>query len=117
KIMSPYVVEKVRAKDQSELYSAKPEEFARPMTRGQAQQLEDMMRAVVSEGTATNLRGMRIAGKTGTAEQGPGHPNARWFVGSSPVGSPRYACAAMTAGPASGGADAGTDAWAIKAKV
>ncbi len=117
KIMSPYVVEKVRAKDQSELYSAKPEEFARPMTRGQAQQLEDMMRAVVSEGTATNLRGMRIAGKTGTAEQGPGNPNARWFVGFSPVDNPRYAFAVMTEGPGSGGADAGPVAGAIMAKV
>src|SRR5690606_34763090 len=117
KIMSPFVVEKVRAKDQSELYSAKSDEFARPMTRGQEQQLEDMMPTVVSEGTATHLRGMPITVTTGTAEQGPGNPNARWFVGFSPVDNPRYAFAVMTEGPGSGGADAGPVAGAIMAKV
>jgi peptidoglycan glycosyltransferase len=117
KIMSPFVVQKVRAKDQSELYSASPEQFAQPITGGQAGQLEDMMRAVISEGTAKNLSGMRIAGKTGTAEQGPGNPNARWFIGFSPVENPRYAFAVMTEGPGSGGGDAGPLAGGIMAKV
>ena len=117
KIMDPYVVEKVRAKDQSELYSAEPKEFARPLTKDQAEQLQDMMRAVVTEGTAKNLQGMRIAGKTGTAEQGSGNPNARWFVGFSPVENPRYAFAVMTEGPGSGGGDAGPIAGGIMAKV
>ncbi|GAA0575193.1 MULTISPECIES: penicillin-binding transpeptidase domain-containing protein [Actinomadura] len=117
KIMSPFVVQKVRAKDQSELYNASPEQFAQPITGGQAEQLEDMMRAVISEGTAKNLSGMRIAGKTGTAEQGPGNPNARWFIGFSPVENPRYAFAVMTEGPGSGGGDAGPLAGAIMAKV
>ncbi|MFG2088821.1 MULTISPECIES: peptidoglycan D,D-transpeptidase FtsI family protein [unclassified Spirillospora] len=117
KIMSPYVVQKVRAKDQSELYNASPEEFKQPITDEQAEQLADMMRAVISEGTAKNLQGMRIAGKTGTAEQGTGNPNARWFVGFSPVEDPRYAFAVMTEGAGSGGADAGPVAGAIMAKV
>ncbi|XRQ09362.1 peptidoglycan D,D-transpeptidase FtsI family protein [Actinomadura welshii] len=116
-IMDPYVVQKVRAKDQSELYNASPEEFAEPMSGDEADQLEDMMRAVVNEGTATGLRGMRIAGKTGTAEQGPGNPNARWFVGFSPTEDPRYAFAVMTEGAGSGGGDAGPVAGAIMAKV
>lgn len=117
KIMNPYLVQKVRATDQSELYNADPKEFRQAMTGDQAEQLQDMMRAVVSEGTATNLRGMRIAGKTGTAEQGPGNPNARWFVGFSPVENPRYAFAVMTEGAGSGGSDAGPVAGAIMAKV
>ena len=117
KIMNPYVVEKVRAKDQSELYGASPKEFGKAMTGDQAGQLEDMMRAVVSEGTAKNLQGMRIAGKTGTAEQGPGNPNANWFVGFSPVDKPRYAFAVMTEAPGSGAANAGPIAGAIMAKV
>ncbi|MEU8798237.1 penicillin-binding transpeptidase domain-containing protein [Spirillospora sp. NPDC048819] len=117
KIMSPYVVQKVRAKDQSELYNASPEEFKQPITGDQAEQLAEMMRAVISEGTAKSLQGLRIAGKTGTAEQGPGNPNARWFVGFSPVEDPRYAFAVMTEGPGSGGGDAGPVAGAIMAKV
>lgn len=117
KIMNPYVVQKVRAKDQSELYNASPKEFGEAMTGDQAGQLEDMMRAVVSEGTAKNLAGRRIAGKTGTAEQGPGNPNANWFVGFSPVENPRYAFAVMVEAPGSGASNAGPVAAAIMAKV
>jgi peptidoglycan glycosyltransferase len=76
-----------------------------------------MMRAVVTEGTAKNLGGMRIAGKTGTAEQGPGNPNANWFVGFSPTDKPRYAFAVMTEAPGSGAGNAGPIAGAIMAKV
>ena len=118
KIMDPYLVQKVRAKDQTELYSASPKEFAEPITDDQAEQLSDMMRAVVTEGTATNLGSMRIAGKTGTAEQGAGNPDANWFVGFSPKEDPRYAFAVMTekAG-GSGAGSAGPIAGAIMAKV
>lgn len=118
KIMSPYVVQKVRAKDQSELYNASSKELGEGMTGDQAEQLQDMMRAVISEGTAKNLQGMRIAGKTGTAEQGPGNPNANWFVGFSPVENPRYAFAVMTeVAGGSGAGDAGPIAGAIMSKV
>ncbi|MEU9867161.1 peptidoglycan D,D-transpeptidase FtsI family protein [Actinomadura verrucosospora] len=117
KIMNPYVVQKVRAKDQSELYNASPKEFGEAMSGDQASQLEDMMRAVVSEGTAKNLAGRRVAGKTGTAEQGPGNPNANWFVGFSPTQSPRYAFAVMVEAPGSGASNAGPVAAAIMAKV
>ncbi|TDC44954.1 penicillin-binding protein 2 [Actinomadura sp. KC345] len=117
KMMSPYLVEKVRAKDQSELYNASHKEYGQPLSEDHAEQLADMMRAVVTEGTATNLGGMRIAGKTGTAEQGPGNPNARWFAGFSPVEKPRYAFAVMTEGPGGGASDAGPVAGAIMAKV
>ncbi|WP_021597064.1 peptidoglycan D,D-transpeptidase FtsI family protein [Actinomadura welshii] len=118
KIMSPYVVQKVRAKDQSELYNASSKELGEGMTGDQAEQLQDMMRAVISEGTAKNLQGMRIAGKTGTAEQGPGNPNANWFVGFSPAENPRYAFAVMTeVAGGSGAGDAGPIAGAIMAKV
>lgn len=118
-IMNPYVVQKVRAKDQSELYNASPKEFGKAMSGDNAEQLADMMRAVVAEGTAKNLQGMRIAGKTGTAEQdaASGIPNSRWFVGFSPVENPRYAFAVVTEGPNDGATNAGPIAGAIMAKV
>jgi cell division protein FtsI/penicillin-binding protein 2 len=48
--------------------------------------LRDMMRAVVTEGTATalaDLPGGPVAGKTGTAEYGSGTPprSHAWFIG------------------------------------
>ncbi|TDD32503.1 hypothetical protein E1287_22730 [Actinomadura sp. KC06] len=119
KIMNPYVVQKVRAKDQSELYNASPKEFGEAMSGEHADQLAEMMRAVITEGTAKNLQGMRIAGKTGTAEQDPasGIPNSRWFVGFSPIENPRYAFAVVTEGPNDGATNAGPIAGAIMSKV
>ncbi|MFD0901264.1 penicillin-binding transpeptidase domain-containing protein [Actinomadura sediminis] len=115
-IMKPYVVEKGLAQDQSEVYSADPQEYKKAMSEGDAKELQDWMRGVVTEGTATNLRGMNIAGKTGTAEQTP-FPNARWFVGFSPMDDPKYAFAVMTEGPGSGGSAAGPVAGAIMRQV
>ncbi|XVQ11157.1 peptidoglycan D,D-transpeptidase FtsI family protein [Spirillospora sp. CA-255316] len=117
KIMQPYLVQKVRAKDQTELYSADPKEYSQAMKEGTAEQLEDMMRAVVTEGTAKNAAQFNIAGKTGTAEQGPGNPNARWFVGFSPMQKPRYAFAVVTEGTGSGGEAAVPVAGAIMQAV
>ncbi|MFC4054781.1 peptidoglycan D,D-transpeptidase FtsI family protein [Actinomadura syzygii] len=119
KIMSPYVVQTVRAKDQSELYSASPKQFAQAMSGDHAEQMQEMMRAVVSEGTAKNLQGRQIAGKTGTAEQDPasGIPNSRWFVGFSPVQNPRYAFAVVTEGSGDGATNAGPIAATIMAEV
>ncbi|WP_242614204.1 peptidoglycan D,D-transpeptidase FtsI family protein [Actinomadura roseirufa] len=117
KIMNPYVVQKVRAKDQSELYSASPKEFGQAIKADTAEQLRDMMRAVVSEGTAKNLQGRNIAGKTGTAEQGGSIPNSRWFVGFGPIENPRYAFAVITEGPGDGATNAGPVAAAIMAQV
>lgn len=116
-IMKPYLVERVRAKDQTELYKANPSEYARPIKGDTADQLADMMRAVVTEGTAKNLQPFNIAGKTGTAEQTPPNPNSRWFVGFAPVSKPRYAFAVVTEGPGDGAGNAGPVAGAIMQAV
>ncbi|WP_253880373.1 peptidoglycan D,D-transpeptidase FtsI family protein [Actinomadura rupiterrae] len=117
KIMKPYVVQRATAKDQSEVYKANPQVFAQPIKSDTASQLRDMMRAVVSEGTAKNLQGDDIAGKTGTAEQGGGNPNARWFVGFGPADHPRYAFAVVSEGTGDGAHGAGPIAAAIMQAV
>jgi cell division protein FtsI/penicillin-binding protein 2 len=117
KIMKPYLVDKVRADDQSELYSASPEVFAQAISSGLADQLKQMMAAVVTNGTATNLQGRGIAGKTGTAETGNAANNSRWFVGYSPVESPRYAFAVVTEGPGAAAGSAGNLAATIMQAV
>jgi peptidoglycan glycosyltransferase len=103
-IMKPFLVDKVRADDQSELYNASPEQFTQAMSANVADQLKQMMAEVVNSGTAANLAGRGIAGKTGTAETGNPY-NSRWFVGYSPIENPKYAFAVVTEGP---GAAAGT---------
>jgi cell division protein FtsI/penicillin-binding protein 2 len=116
-IMKPYLVQRVRAKDQSELYKAEPEEYAKPIKKETAEQLQEMMRAVVSQGTARNLQGYNIAGKTGTAEQDGPNPNSRWFVGFAPRNEPRYAFAVVTEGEGDGGPNAGPIAGEIMQAV
>ena len=54
-----------------------------------------MMQAVVTGGTGTNaqIAGVRVAGKTGTAETGRDSINQVWFVAFAPADDPRYAIA------------------------
>jgi cell division protein FtsI/penicillin-binding protein 2 len=116
KIMKPHLVDKVKAADQSVLYEANPQELAQPISGNTAGQLQDMMREVVSTGTAKNLNGKNVAGKTGTAETGLGF-NDRWFVGFSPANNPRYSFAVITEGPGAGATSAGEVAATIMQAV
>jgi peptidoglycan glycosyltransferase len=116
RIMKPYLVDQVKAADQSVLYEANPQEFAQPISSGSASQLREMMTQVVTTGTATNLASDNVAGKTGTAETGRGF-NDRWFVGFSPVQNPKYAFAVVTEGPGSGAETAGEVAGVIMRAV
>ena len=61
-----------------------------------ADQLTAMMGRVVEEGTGTAaaLQGVRVAGKTGTAEVGSNREFTQpWFIGFAPIDNPRMAVA------------------------
>jgi penicillin-binding protein 2 len=66
------------------------------------EQLRKGMVAVVSDGTggAADLKNVKVAGKTGTAEWGPKKKErtAAWFTGFAPADAPRYAFAALYEG-------------------
>jgi peptidoglycan glycosyltransferase len=51
----------------------------------------------VTKGTGTNARitGVDVAGKTGTAENGPGDPYNLWFTGFAPANNPQVAVAVV----------------------
>ena len=82
--MEPRLVEKIVDPDGRTIDEPLPEEAERVMSRQSADQLGDMMRNVVREGTGTAaaLEGVEVAGKTGTAEidveQGI---DTLWFIG------------------------------------
>jgi len=69
---------------------AKPAMRARPFTYAAAGRVKKMMRAVVRTGTGTacNLPGLAVCGKTGTAETGRGKDHA-WFTCFAPMETPR----------------------------
>jgi cell division protein FtsI/penicillin-binding protein 2 len=61
---------------------AKAAEAGPPLRPDVLTALRSMMRDVVTEGTATGLRGLPdVRGKTGTAQFGDGTHSHGWFVG------------------------------------
>ncbi len=93
KEMRPYVVKQTLAPDLSPLQTTTPTQLSQPITGDVAAQLTLMMENVVERGTGTNaqLQGIRVAGKTGTAQNAVGQAPHSWFVGFAPADDPRVA--------------------------
>ena len=67
------------------------------MTTATARALTAMMVASVDSGAAQNaaIDGFSVAGKTGTAENGPGQPYTLWFTGFAPADNPQIVVAVV----------------------
>jgi penicillin-binding protein A len=97
-IMRPYVVGRVTNPGGGVVTRTHPHKYERAMKRSTASDLVRMMEAVVTGGTGTaaQIPGVRVAGKTGTAETGSReNPNTTWFVAFAPAGAPRVAVAVV----------------------
>lgn len=96
-LMTPTLVDEIRAPDLSVLQSFGAKEFGTPLTSITASTLSDLMVEAVDAGAATNARidGVSVAGKTGTAENGEGDPYTLWFTGFAPADNPRVAVAVV----------------------
>ena len=96
-VMKPYVVEKVVAPDGSEVTKTNPDALGRAVTPTHAAQVAQMMELVVSGGTGTaaQIPGIRVAGKTGTAESGVQGTNTTSFMSFAPADNPRVAVAVI----------------------
>jgi peptidoglycan glycosyltransferase len=77
------------------LQTTKPKQLGRAISPTTASELTTMMELVVTGGTGTNAQipGVRVAGKTGTAETGKTGINTAWFVCFAPADNPRIAVA------------------------
>jgi peptidoglycan glycosyltransferase len=83
-LMQPYEVEKLVAPNLSTISQTDPKELSKPLSPENAQKLQSMMETVVNDGTGKNARisGVKVGGKTGTAQHGVNNDKApyAWFV-------------------------------------
>jgi cell division protein FtsI (penicillin-binding protein 3) len=107
-MMKPYVVEKRTTADGKEIDS-RPQEIRRVVSEQTCRTLIDMMQGVVDSGTATTakIKGLRIAGKTGTAQSlVDGHYSkdhyTSSFAGFFPAENPEYMILVMLRSPHNG---------------
>jgi peptidoglycan glycosyltransferase len=95
KLMKPRLVEKVIDPDGRTVKTYGPSDEATVMSEKAAGDLGQMMTNVVESGTGTAaaLQGIKVAGKTGTAEVANGTANQAWFIAFAPVNDPKVAIA------------------------
>jgi peptidoglycan glycosyltransferase len=97
-LMKPYLVEEVRSPDFESLEKTDPVTLrAEALEPSAAQDLTQMMVEVVDRGTGTTAQipGMKVAGKTGTAQSAPERPPYAWFVSFAPADNPAVAVAVL----------------------
>jgi peptidoglycan glycosyltransferase len=98
KLMKPRFTSKVVDQDGRTVQTIKPSVASQVMKPSSAQEIAQMMKKVVDEGTGTPAQlgsGVDFAGKTGTASVGVAGLNLTqpWFIGFAPVQNPKVAIA------------------------
>jgi penicillin-binding protein A len=93
----PRLIERIVSPAGKTITHLKPEQLGRPIKRQTADELTQMMELAVNGGTGTEARipGIRVAGKTGTAEIGRGNIHTTWFTAFAPAEAPRIAIAVV----------------------
>ena len=103
-VMTPRLVDQVITPDLRVETEFADEEFSKPISKKTADTLAGMMEAGVSQADGyahiAAIDGVRVAGKTGTAENGTDAdgndlPYTLWFTGFAPVDDPKVAIAVV----------------------
>ena len=95
--MRPQIVERIVSPAGKTITHLQPDQLGRPIKRQTADELTHMMELVVTGGTGTaaSIPGVRVAGKTGTAEVGRGNIYTAWFAAFAPADAPKVAIAVV----------------------
>jgi peptidoglycan glycosyltransferase len=107
-LMQPRLVTEARDPSGRVIATFDPEVFSTPLTPANAAILTQMMVAVVASGTGTaaQIPGIAVAGKTGTAQHGDGALPHAWFVSFAPAEGPQVAVAVIVLDGGSLGSEA-----------
>ncbi len=95
-MMKPYVVDHIQYYNGNASKTTVPEKLKQVISVEESDIITDMMISCVAEGTGTaaQIYGIEIAGKTGTAENATGNDHS-WFIGFAPADNPQIAIAVM----------------------
>jgi penicillin-binding protein A len=96
KMVEPRIVREVRSPDGIILDKPTPSISRRALPADTAATLNEMMQQVIIQGglTEAELEGIKVAGKTGTAESGNGLPHS-WWITFAPADDPKIAMCVM----------------------
>jgi peptidoglycan glycosyltransferase len=96
-LMAPQVLQRVVDSSGHTVVTIKPQMVRRVMSARTAQELTSMLVSAVTSGTGTaaQIPGIQVAGKTGTAETGVRGVNTTWFICFAPADHPRVAVAVV----------------------
>ena len=111
-VMKPYLVKDSRNSNLDIISQTQPEQLSQAVSPEVAAALTRMMTTVVRSGTGTaaQIQGIEVAGKTGTAQNVPGGAPHAWFTAFAPAGDPRIAVAVVV----EHGGNAGSEAFGGK---
>jgi penicillin-binding protein A len=119
-IMKPHVGAEIKNSKGKVIRRIANEPWRTATSATTAQAVNTMMTDVVEQGTGTaaKITGVRVAGKTGTAQADGGPPHA-WFIAFAPADAPRYAVSVIVERGGSLGSEAtgGRIAAPIAARV
>ncbi|MFW0112692.1 peptidoglycan D,D-transpeptidase FtsI family protein [Rothia sp. CCM 9416] len=98
--MKPNLIRSVKSHNLSSLYEFSAEELKRSTSADVANQVTDWMVNDIDNGiaSAASVNGVKVAGKTGTAEIGDSGLNNSWFTGFAPADDPQVAIAVVYEG-------------------
>jgi penicillin-binding protein A len=92
-VMAPHLVKKVTGPGGGTVVKIKPQVWKHATKPETAAAINQMMQLVVQSGTGTaaQIPGVKVAGKTGTAETGQNHVYTAWFIFFAPADNPQVA--------------------------
>jgi len=105
--MIPHLVKEIRDSSGRVVEKVPAQEYGQPISPTTAAELTQMMVSVVQQGTGTaaQIPGVTVAGKTGTAQHPGGNPHA-WFVCFAPAEHPKLVVAVVVLDGGSLGSEA-----------
>jgi peptidoglycan glycosyltransferase len=118
-LMKPYLIQQVTASDLTVVNQTPPATLSQAVTPAVANNVKQMMVAVVQSGTASafnsGVEGVQIAGKTGTAQNGVNNTglNDAVFTAYAPADNPKIAVGVIIQGGGYGAASAAPIAVAV----